>query len=106
MSDVKLSNFRWFNDTFLSKLYQRPDPNHKFWKEKFISGLPSLFVIKVRTRLRHEGEGSINYSQLDMDKIAQKVQLIGSELCHDLKIRNQLKSQRTIGRKELGDFCY
>uniref|UniRef100_C6JST8 CCHC-type domain-containing protein n=1 Tax=Sorghum bicolor TaxID=4558 RepID=C6JST8_SORBI len=101
-----MTDFRWYKDSFLSKLYTLPDPNQDFWKEKYISGLPPLFAEKVRNSLRKEGEGSINYQNLDIGKITQKIQLIGAELCNDLKIKEQLKKQRAIGKKKLGEFCY
>ena len=93
-----MSNFSWYKNTFLSKLYQLLDPNQKFWKEKYISGLPLLFAKKVRTHLRKEGDGTINYNHLDMGKISQKIRLVGSELCNDLKIRDQFKKQRLLGK--------
>ena len=34
-----------------------------------------------------------------MKKIAQKVQLVGAELCNDLKIRDQLKKQKLFEKK-------
>ena len=101
-----MSDFRWYKNIYFSKLYQLSDPNQEFWKENFISGLPPLFAEKVSNRLRNERDGSINYKQLDMEKIAQKVQLVGAELCNNLKIRDQLKKQKLFRKKELGNFCY
>ena len=65
-----ISDFRWYKDTYFSKLYQLSDPNKEFWKENFISGLPPLFAKKIINRLRNKGDGRINYEQLDMEKIA------------------------------------
>ena len=74
-----MSDFRWYKDYFLSKLYTLPDPNQDFWKKIYISGLPPLFAQKVRNSLRKEGEGSINYQGLDIVKINQKIQMVGAE---------------------------
>ena len=41
-----------------------------------------------------------------MKKIAQNVQLVGAELCNDIKIRDQLKKQKLFEKKELGNFYY
>ena len=101
-----MSEFRWYRDSFLSKLYTLPDPNQDFWKEKYISGLPPLFAEKVRNSLRKEGQGSINYQNMDIGNITQKIQMVGAELCNDLKIKEQLKKQRVVGKREMGDFCY
>ena len=43
-----LSDFRWYKDVFTSRVMLRDDSNEPFWKEKFINGLPSLFVHKIR----------------------------------------------------------
>jgi hypothetical protein len=32
--------------------------------------------------------------------------MVGAELCNDIKIKEQLKKQRAIEKKELGDCCY
>jgi predicted transcriptional regulator len=56
-----MTDFLWYKDSFLSKLYTLPDPNQDFWKEKYISDLPPLFAEKVRNSLRKEGEWNINY---------------------------------------------
>ncbi|CAN1120374.1 hypothetical protein LINPERHAP2_LOCUS164 [Linum perenne] len=51
-----LSHFQWYRDVFFSKVFLREDCQHDFWKEKFLSGLPSLFAerIKNRIKLRYE----------------------------------------------------
>ena len=40
---LKLHDFRYHRDVFLTKVMFRPDYSQSFWKEKFISGLPRLF---------------------------------------------------------------
>lgn len=47
-----LTHFRWYKDTFLSRVYQLNNPNSLHWKEKFIDGLPHFFFEKVRQSLR------------------------------------------------------
>ena len=68
--------------------------------------MPPLFAEKDRNSLRKEGEGSINYQELDIAKITQKIQMVGAELCNDLKIKERLIKQKIIGKRELGDFYY
>ena len=43
-----LTHFRWYKDVFLSKVMTRDDANADFWKEKFITGLPTFFAQKVK----------------------------------------------------------
>ena len=40
----KLQDFKWYRDMFLVKVMPRPDCGSYYWKEKFISGLPTLFA--------------------------------------------------------------
>ena len=42
---------------FLVKVMSRHDCGRHYWKEKFISGLPTLFVEKVRQRIRNIHNG-------------------------------------------------
>ena len=46
---------------FLVKVMSRPDCGNHYWKEKFISGLPTLFTEKVRQRMRNIHNGRIPY---------------------------------------------
>ena len=41
---LKLQDFKWYRDMFLVKVMPRPDCGSYYWKEKFISGLPTLFA--------------------------------------------------------------
>ncbi|GAV90248.1 hypothetical protein CFOL_v3_33657, partial [Cephalotus follicularis] len=48
----KLQDFRWYKDTFMTKVLTREDANQPYWKEKFITGLPTLFAEKIRSKYR------------------------------------------------------
>ena len=39
-----MSDYRWYKDTFLSKVTLREDGFAELWKEIFITGLPKLFA--------------------------------------------------------------
>ncbi|XLT32322.1 hypothetical protein HN873_063614, partial [Arachis hypogaea] len=47
-----LSDFRWYKDTFLTRVYTREDSQQPFWKEKFLAGLPKSLGDKVRNKIR------------------------------------------------------
>ena len=44
LSCPKLQDFKWYKDMFLAKVMSRDDCGSHYWKEKFISGLPTLFA--------------------------------------------------------------
>ncbi|MEI4908377.1 hypothetical protein Q8G40_30310, partial [Klebsiella pneumoniae] len=46
-----LGEFKWYRDVFLTRVMQRTDSNAAYWKENFISELPTLFVNKVRDKI-------------------------------------------------------
>jgi hypothetical protein len=46
-----MSDYRWYQDVFLSRVMLRSDSQKPYWKEKFIDGLPSLFAHKVKDEL-------------------------------------------------------
>ncbi|XP_070045638.1 uncharacterized protein, partial [Nicotiana tomentosiformis] len=75
-----LSEFRWYKDTFMSRVMELPENKLEHWKAKFIDGLPSLFAERVRKILRgNYGEiPYVNYTygkQLKMDKLKERNQL-------------------------------
>ncbi|EYU30427.1 hypothetical protein MIMGU_mgv11b019214mg [Erythranthe guttata] len=48
----KLSDFQNYKNTFLSRVMLREDSNQPFWKEKFVTGLPTLLSEKIRNKIR------------------------------------------------------
>ena len=36
--------FRWYKDTFISRVMELPESKYEYWKNKFIDGLPPLFA--------------------------------------------------------------
>ena len=42
-----MSDYRWYKDTFLSKVTLREDGLARFWREQFRAELPKLFAGKV-----------------------------------------------------------
>ncbi|XP_047261422.1 uncharacterized protein LOC124894976, partial [Capsicum annuum] len=75
-----LGEFRWYKDTFLSRVMDLPESKYEYWKGKFIDGLPPLFAARVRKTLRGSN-GEIPYSektyarQVKLDKLREKSQL-------------------------------
>ncbi|CAL5212221.1 unnamed protein product [Lathyrus oleraceus] len=101
-----LTHFRWYKDTFLSRVYQLNNPNSLHWKAKFIDGLPHFFSEKVRQSLRQKNDGiNINYSDLTYGHIISTCVNEGLTLCNDIKLRNQLKKQKLSEKHQLGEFC-
>ena len=47
-----LTDYRWYKDMFLTHVLRRPFCNMSFWKEKFITGLPTLFSQRIMTNLQ------------------------------------------------------
>ncbi|XP_059277571.1 uncharacterized protein LOC132031623 [Lycium ferocissimum] len=101
----KLEDFRWYKDMFLEKVMIREDCSNDFWKERFISGLPSLFADKVRTKIKDRFNGRIPYENLTYGDIISYVNVTSLELCTDLKLKHYLKKDQQQSRKELGSFC-
>ena len=46
-----LGDFKWCKDVFITNIFQRNDCNQAFWKDRFISGLPSFFVERIISKL-------------------------------------------------------
>ncbi|GAV81781.1 LOW QUALITY PROTEIN: zf-CCHC domain-containing protein, partial [Cephalotus follicularis] len=79
----KLQDFRWYKDTFMTEVLNREDANQPYWKEKFITGFPTLFA-EIKSKYREKHKGVVPYETLT---------------CGDI-----IKIQKFI-KKELFDFC-
>ena len=56
-------DYKWYQDVFISRVMLQKDYLKPYWKEKFIVGLPPLFVHKVKEELTDKN-GTINYDEL------------------------------------------
>ena len=48
LSCPTMSEYRWYQDVFISRVMLRKDCYKFYWKEKFIDGLPPIFAHKVK----------------------------------------------------------
>ena len=78
---------------FLVKVMTRHDCGSHYWKEKFISGLPTLFAEKVRQRIKNIHTGRIPYESLTYGELVTFVNNKGLTLCTNLKLKSQMKKE-------------
>ncbi|KAG5575448.1 hypothetical protein H5410_055582 [Solanum commersonii] len=99
-----LGEFRWYKDTYMSRVMQLPENNYEHWKTKFIDGLPPLFAKRDRKALRNN-HGEIPYKDYTYGKLIGVCTQEGLNLCNELKLARQLKIDNIKERSQLGDFC-
>ena len=58
-----MSDYRWYQDVFLSRVMIRKDCHKPYWKENFIDSLPPIFTHKVKQELMGKND-SIDYDSL------------------------------------------
>ena len=56
---------------------------------------PPHFAEKVRSKIKDRCEGKIPYSLLSYGDLISVVTIVAMELCTDLKLREQLKNDRS-----------
>ncbi|KAG4907205.1 hypothetical protein JHK82_055868 [Glycine max] len=101
-----LADFRWYRDTFLTRVYTREDSQQPFWKEKFLVGLPRSLGDKVRDKIRSQSfNGDIPYEILSYGQLISYVQKVALKICQDDKIQRQLAKEKAQTKKDLGSFC-
>ncbi|KAG5631563.1 hypothetical protein H5410_003280, partial [Solanum commersonii] len=99
-----LGEFRWYNDTYLSRVMELPENGLEHWKVKFIDDLPPLFAERVKKTLRNS-HGAIRYNNFTYGKLIGGCTQEGINLCNELKISRQLKIDKLGEKSQLGDFC-
>ncbi|KAG5080904.1 hypothetical protein JHK86_004969 [Glycine max] len=101
-----LADFRWYRDTFLTRVYTREDSQQPFWKEKFLAGLPRSLGDKVRDKIRSQSaNGDIPYESLSYSQLISYVQKVALKICQDDKIQRQLAKEKAQTKRDLGSFC-
>jgi hypothetical protein len=90
-----MSDYRWYQYVFLSRVMVKANSQKPYWKEKFIDGLPSLFAYKVKDELLNSPIGLIEYDNLTYGDLFSTVKKLGIKMCIDQKmIRQQLKNAK------------
>ena len=89
----------------LVKVMSRLDCRRHYWKEKYIYSLPTLFVEKVRQRIRIVYNGRIPYKSLTYGELITFINNEGLALYTDLKLKSQMKKEKQDSKKELGKVC-
>ena len=96
---LQLSNFRWYKDVFISKVFSRNDYQQSYWKEKFIAGLPYFFAQKVRLDMANN-DRTIDYPNLTYGDIISLINKTGLWLDNDLRLKNQIDKEKTYAKEE------
>uniref|UniRef100_A0A1S4AIX5 CCHC-type domain-containing protein n=1 Tax=Nicotiana tabacum TaxID=4097 RepID=A0A1S4AIX5_TOBAC len=99
-----LIEFRWYKDTFMSRVMELPKNKYEHWKAKFIDSLPSLFAERVRKALRGS-YGEISYGNYTYGKLIGVCTQERLNLCNELNLSRQLKIDKLKEKSQLGDFC-
>lgn len=81
-----------------------PESKISYWKDRFIDGLPPLFVERVKKTLRGD-HTEIPYDTLTCGKLIGTCTQEGLNLCNELKLAQQIKRNQMSERSQLGDFC-
>ena len=99
-----MSDYRWYQDVFLSRVMLRKDCHKPYWKEKFTNGLPHIFAHKAKHELMRKND-SIDYDNLTYGDILSTIKKLGINMCNDEKLlKHQLKNKRKA-KYEMGNFC-
>ncbi|KAG5020134.1 hypothetical protein JHK82_016046 [Glycine max] len=70
-----LADFRWYRDTFLSRVYTREDSQQPFWKEKILVDLPRSLGDKIRDKFCSQSVNEdIPYNSLSYGQLISYVQ--------------------------------
>ncbi|GAV83273.1 zf-CCHC domain-containing protein, partial [Cephalotus follicularis] len=102
----RLQDFRWYKDTFMTKVLTTKDANQPYWKEKFITGLPTLFAEKIKNPLQNRTWVlHVPYETLTYGDIVSTITKTGLEIFNNIKMSKQIKRDSKTYKKELGDFC-
>jgi hypothetical protein len=87
-----MSDYRWYQDIFHSRVMLRLDSQKPYWKEKFIDGLPSLFAHEVKDELI-----LVKFhfaSKFEIDVSHRSVNLISTKTKHLNFLQQEVKYKR------------
>ena len=78
----------------------REDGFTSFWKERFLAGLPMLFLEKVKINLeRHYGK-PITYDILTYGQIHNIIVETRIQICTNFKLQNKLRKESMVNKRD------
>ncbi|KAL4611228.1 hypothetical protein ACB092_08G107800 [Castanea dentata] len=99
-----MSDYRWYQDVFTSRVMLKKDYTKPYWKERFIDGLPPIFAHKVKNELIGKND-SIDFDNITYGDIFNTIEKLGINMCNDEKwLKQQLKDKKKA-KYEMGNFC-
>ena len=99
-----MSDFRWYQDVFISRVMLQKDCHKPYWKEKFIDGLPPIFAYKVKQALISKND-SIDYDNLTYSDIFSAMKKFGINMCDDEKLLKYQLQNKKKAKYEMSNFC-
>ena len=99
-----MTDYRWYQDVFISRVMLQRDCHKPYLKENFIDGLPPILSHKVKQELMSKND-SIDYDNLTYGDILSTIKKLGINTCNDEKLlQHQLKNKKKA-KYEMGNFC-
>ena len=99
-----MTNFRWYQDVFISRVMLRKDCQKPYLKERFIAGLPPIFAHKVKQILMGKND-SINYDNLTYDDIFSAIKKKITSMCNNEKLLTYRLQIRKKAKYKMSNFC-
>ena len=99
-----MSDYRWYQDVFISRVMLWKDCHKPYWKERFIDGLPPIFAHKVKQVLMGKND-SIDYDNLTYGDIFSAIKKIGINTCNDEKLLKYHLQNKKKAKYEMDNSC-
>ncbi|KAA0050633.1 Enzymatic polyprotein [Cucumis melo var. makuwa] len=105
MKCPKMSDFEWYKDTFMSRLYNFTTCRDVVWKHKYVEGLPKYVREKFySTMVINSGGTNIDWEGISYGDINSTIQNVCLEICQQQKHATKIAKDSDY-RREMGSFC-
>ena len=99
-----MTDYKWYQDVFISRIMLWKDCHKPYWKERFIDGLPPIFAHKVKQVLMGKND-SIDYDNLTYDDIFSAIKKFGTNMCNNEKLLTYQLQIKKKAKYKMGNFC-
>ncbi|KAA0050625.1 Enzymatic polyprotein [Cucumis melo var. makuwa] len=105
MKCPKMSDFKWYKDIFMSRLYNLTTCRDVVWKHKYVEGLPKYVREKFySTMVTNSGGTDIDWEGISYRDINSTIQKVCLEICQQQKHATKIAKDSDY-RKEVRSFC-
>lgn len=88
---TSMSNFKWYYDMFIARVFTQDDCSQQHWKEQFINGLPNFIAEKVYTSLQKNYKHNNPWNDITYGQLTSIIIECSLDTCNEIIVQSKVQ---------------